>query len=394
MIERVIASNIVDLASWYPIVSVAGPRQSGKTTLVKSIFTDYEYVNLEDPQVFSRATIDPSGFVASLSPCTIIDEAQRAPELFSALQARVDRDSIMGEFILSGSQNFLLLRSIEQSLAGRVGIAYLPPLTHSELFAYDKDSSAADQEIDLAIQQEIVRGFYPGLHVSPIPTPVFYDNYVDTYVTRDVVGYLDVRNESDFRSFLVACADRAGSLVNYAGIARDVGVSVQTVKSWLSILQSSFLIHLLRPYAANVSKRLTKAPKLYFLDTGLLCHLLSIQSGQELARSSHYGSVFESFIISEQLKRHYAKLRRPALYFYRDDSKIEVDMLDLTPRAPRCLCEIKSSTTYRSRFSSGVRTVARDLDWQQGEMDVIYAGTGSFQDGDVHVYGAQEWLDR
>lgn len=387
MIERMLKAKLIDLASWYPIVSVTGPRQSGKSTLVKATFPGYRYFNLEDPATRSRAQIDPTSFVANLPEHAIIDEAQYVPELFSAIQAEADERGQVGQFILSGSQNFLLLKSIKQSLAGRVGIAYLMPLSHEEIASAKTATEPAPLDV-------MIRGSYPALHISNVPTGIFYENYIDTYVTRDVVDCLDVRNEADFRRFLTACAARAGNLVNYSDLARDVGVSVPTARSWLSILESSFVIRLLQPYSANISKRLAKTPKLFFCDTGLLCHLLGIADAKELTESPHAGAVFENYVISEQLKTHFNNLERPQLYYYRDDSKIEVDLIDTTNSGHPLICETKSGQTYRASFSRNVKSVAKDLHLKDAELAVVYGGQGDFSDGLVRVYGIEEWLHR
>lgn len=383
MIERQLGARLTELAAWYPVVSVTGPRQSGKSTLVKSVFFDYGYVNLEDPAVRARAKTDPTGFVRGLPARVIIDEAQYVPELFSAIQAVADERGEPGQFVLSGSQNFLLLRSIKQSLAGRVGMAYLLPLSYSEIL---------NGRLEASPTASMWRGSYPALYATRVPTRIFYENYLDTYVERDVVGLLNVRNERDFRQFLTACAVRAGALVNYADIARDVGVSVPTVREWLSILESSFVVRMLQPYYANISKRLTKTPKLYFCDTGLLCHLLGIDSEGTLVQSEHYGALFENYIVSERLKGRFNALMRPELFFYRDDSKVEVDMIDLTDRNRPLVCEIKSGQTYRSSFAQHLARVASLLGFTNADLTVVYGGEGSFADGSVRVHGAREWL--
>ena len=385
MIRRELGEQLLQLAEWYPVVSVTGPRQSGKSTLVQDAFPDYRYVNLEDPSVRARAVADPTGFVLTLPDRVIIDEAQYAPELFSAIQARADERRSSGQFILSGSQNFLLLKSIKQSLAGRVGIAHLLPLSFREIRSF----AGSVQPWDV-----MVRGSYPALHVSDVPTDIFYENYLDTYVTRDVVGYLDVRNERDFRRFLAACAARAGNLLNYADLSRDVGVSVPTIRSWVSILESSFVVRTLEPYHANISKRLAKTPKLYFYDTGLLCHLLGLSDAVALAESPYAGAVFEDYVISEELKRKINGLKRPQTYFYRDDSKIEIDMIDVTDTAQPLLCEMKSGRTYRPSFARHLAPVSESLGFQDPDLHVVYGGEGSFTDGAVHVDGITEWLLR
>lgn len=380
MIERTLAGGLKELATWYPVISVTGPRQSGKSTLVRAAFSEHRYLNLEDPSVRARATADPSGFIANNPGPLIIDEAQYVPEMFSAVQAAADASGQPGRYVLSGSQNFLMMRGIKQSLAGRVGIAKLLPLSLVELEAAGKAAS---------LPQLILRGFYPQLHASKIPTGLFYENYVDTYVTRDVTGYLDVRNEAAFRTFMRLIASRVGNLLNMSALANEVGISVPTVRSWLSLLESSYVVRLLQPYHANLAKRLTKTPKVYFYDTGLLCHLLGMRTVEDLVNADNYGAIFENYVIAERMKSHLNKLRSPELYFYRDDSKIEVDLMDFTER-PALLVEVKSGQTYRGTYARHVRSVSALLSSQTRGM-VVYGGEGLFVDGDVQVCGAREW---
>ena len=380
MIERALAGGLKELATWYPVVSVTGPRQSGKSTLVRATFPEHAYLNLEDPSVRARAAADPSGFIANNPGPLVIDEAQYVPELFSAVQAAADASGQPGRYVLSGSQNFLMMRGIQQSLAGRVGIAKLLPLSLAEL-------EAAGETV--SIPQTILRGFYPQLHASKIPTELFYENYVDTYVTRDVTGYLDVRNEAAFRTFMRLIASRVGNLLNMSALANEAGISVPTVRSWLSLLESSYVVRLLQPYHANLAKRLTKTPKLYFYDTGLLCHLLGIRTVNDLVNGNDYGAIFENYVIAERMKKHLNRLRTPKLYFYRDDSKIEVDLMDCTEK-PTLLVEVKSGQTYRGTFARHIRTVS-DLLRSQTHGMVVYGGEGLFADGDVQVCGAREW---
>lgn len=384
-IHRELAQGIEKLAEWYPVVSVTGPRQSGKSTLVQTLFPDYDYINLEEPRNLARAQADPSAFIRLLPQKTIIDEAQYVPEVFSVVQARADKDKIKGQFILSGSQNFLLMKSISQSLAGRVGIARLLPLSYREL-----DSASVPTDVDTLL----VRGFYPEIAVSDIPSDIFFNNYVDTYVTRDVTGYLDVRNESAYRSFLTAVAVRAGNLLNYADLARDVGVTVATIKSWLSILEASYIITLVRPYHLNIGKRLIKAPKIYFVDTGLLCHLLGIRSIRSLYESEYYGAIFENFVISEQIKAHHNALRAPEIFFYNDVNGVEIDMIDMTIPDSPIMCEIKSGSTYKTSFARHVVRMYDTFSKDGFDSYVIYAGDGIFTDRTAQVYGINEWLEK
>ena len=266
-----------------------------------------------------------------------------------------------------------------------MGIAHLLPLSFREIRSSEENAQP---------WHAMVRGSYPALHASNVPTDVFYENYLNTYVSRDVVGFLDVRNERDFRRFLTACATRAGNLLNFADLSRDVGVSVPTIRSWMSILESSFVIRTLEPYYANISKRLAKTPKIYFYDTGLLCYLLGLSDAIALAESPYAGAVFEDYVISEELKRKFNGLKRPQTYYYRDDSKIEIDMIDMTNAARPLLCEIKSGRTYRPNFARNLAPVSESLGFQDSDLRVVYGGDGSFADGAVRVDGITEWLLR
>ena len=329
MIPRDMAGLLKDMARWFPVVSVTGPRQSGKSTLVRSVFPDYAYVNLEDPQQGRRALEDPVGFIRNASSPLIIDEAQRAPELFSMVQVVSDERGTPGQFVLSGSQNFLLLKGISQSLAGRVGLLKLLPLSFAELASAGGGPSA---------DEFMVKGGYPRLYDIDIPLRIYYEGYVDTYLERDIAGYLDVRNMASFRTFLALCAQNVGNLLNIARLASDAGVSAATARAWLSMLESSYVIYLLQPYHANTRKRLTKTSKLYFHDTGLLCHLLRLDSLELLLASETLGPVFENLVVAETAKRYLNQGKMPDLCFYRDDSKIEVDLIDLTdPMRPRAI---------------------------------------------------------
>ena len=383
MIKRDLEKKLLNLAKWFPVVSVTGPRQSGKSTLVKKAFQDYNYVNLEEPATRQHALIDPTGFVSMLSKQTIIDEAQYAPELFSAIQARVDKENDTGQFVLLGSQNFLLLSSIKQSLAGRVGIAKLLPLSFNEL--------SAAEILPNNISEFCLQGGYPRLFANNIPKDIFYENYLDTYITRDVIECLDVRNESVFRNFIKMCASRTGRILNISDLARDLGITFSTAQNWLSILESSYIVALLHPYSKNLGKRLIKSPKLYFYDTGLLCHLLNVRSAKQLCSHQLYGSIFENFVIAERYKFHLNCLSVPNVMYYRDDSKIEVDMIDETDANEILVAEIKSGQTYRKQFSLHARKIAKLIGKNASSM-VIYGGKGVFNDDGVKIYGVHEFL--
>lgn len=385
VIDRLIASFVTSNAQWFPIVSVTGLRQSGKSTLVKSLFDDYEYVNLEDQSTYERVHADPSGFVKEHEARLIIDEAQRVPELFNAIQTVSDERGSTGQYILSGSQNYLLLRGVSQSLAGRVGMVRLMPLSYRE---------AVTAEAELAPDAFMLRGGYPRLYDVPIPPRVYYQNYVATYVERDVSGYIDAKSLPTFQGLLSLCAQSCGSLLNVSRLAGDLGVARRTVESWLSLLEASYTLFRLQPYHANIRKRLTKTPKLYFGDTGLLCYLLGIETAEQLRDSPMRGAVFENLIVSETAKRHLNAGRNPRLYFYRDDSKVEVDLIDCTlPGRPE-LAEVKSTATFRTSFLRHLPSVGESLGIPKEARFVVMRGDGTFDVDGTRVWSARDWLLR
>lgn len=385
MITRTLSSFARDNASWFPVVSVTGPRQSGKSTLVQHVFPDYAYVNLEDEATRNLALADPAGFIRERPAHLVIDEAQRVPELFSAIQVASDASGEPGQYVLSGSQNFLLLRQIGQTLAGRVGICKLLPLSYRECVEYGEE---------LTPDVFMLKGGYPRLHVANIPPSVFFGNYLQTYVERDVAGYIDARSMTSFRALLGLCAQRCGSLLNVSRLAGDLGVARATIDSWLSILESSYVLFRLPPYHANLRKRLTKTAKLFFYDTGLLCHLLGIRTPEQLRDSPARGAVFENLVIAETLKRHLHAGRNPELYFYRDDSKIEVDLVDTTERSASELVEIKSTTTFRADFARHLVSVGNALGIPEEGRGVVMRSDESHVVNGTKYWSAHDWLMR
>ena len=384
MIERDLAQSLRQQASWFPVVSVTGPRQSGKSTLVKSVFPDYTYLNLEDPQLRKAAVDDPVGFIRNRPGHLIIDEAQYAPEVFSMVQVVSDEMGVAGQYVLSGSQNFLLLKNITQSLAGRVGLLKLLPLSFREtamtMPALDPDAF-------------MLRGGYPRLYATGMPSNVFFNSYIDTYLERDVAGYLDVRNLTSFRTFLKLCAFNVGNLLNVSSLARDAGIDARTAKSWLSMLESSYMIFRLMPYYSNEGKRLVKSPKLYFYDTGLLCHLMGIGDVSQLRLSSHLGAVFENLIVAETAKNHLNCAEDPRLFFYRSDSGIEVDLLDFTNDSTPMAIEVKSGQTYKDAFARHLASVGDALGIDARQRLVVCRVQDSFQAKDAAVMSAGDWLE-
>lgn len=384
MIERTLGAELKMRAGWFPVVSLTGPRQSGKSTLVRAAFPDYDYVNLEDPQLRRAANEDPVGFVRNRPEHLIIDEAQYAPEVFSMIQVVSDERGSAGQYVLSGSQNFLLSSRISQSLAGRVSVLRLLPLSFGEVSA-----SRA-----LSPDEFMFRGGYPRLYDTDMPEQVFFESYLETYIERDVSGYLDVRNLSGFRRFVELCALSAGSLVNYASLARSADVDARTAKAWLSMLESSYVLFCLRPYHSNEGKRLTKAPKLYFHDTGLLCYLLGVRSLGQLLTSPHLGQVFENLIVAETYKAHLNRGVEPRLYFYRDDAGTEVDLLELTDETRPMAVEVKSSMTYRDSYARHLVRVGDELGVAPEERYVVARVEQGLRTRDATVLPAAEWLSR
>lgn len=382
MIARDIAGVLKKYSEWFPVVSVTGPRQSGKSTLVQEVFQEYNYVNLELPGERAAANADPLGYIRSHPAPLVIDEAQLAPELFNVIQVESDKAGTPGQYILSGSQNFILKRQISQSLAGRVGMLTLLPLSYKELNVAHGDLSFDDY---------LYRGGYPRLYNVGIPESVYYSNYVATYLDRDVSGSVNATSLSQFNLFLRVLATNVGQLLNVASVASDVGVNVKTLRAWLSILEQSYIVFLLQPYYSNSRKRLVKTPKIYFYDTGLLCHLLSSGPALEMERDGILGPVFENAVIAEQYKRYLNMGRTPELYFYRDSNGVEVDLVDATGTSTPTLYEIKSSRTFRSSFMSHLDSVGELLGSDSGKRNVIMRSDQTIELKGSRIWSVDDW---
>ena len=351
------------MVPYFKVVTITGPRQSGKTTLCKQLFPDYEYVNLEDMSVREQASIDPKAFLSAFTSGVIIDEAQNYPELFSYLQVVSDANPER-RYIITGSSNFSLLESITQSLAGRAAILTLLPLSLQEL----GDISHINTDTLL------LNGGYPAIWANAQPRHLLYPNYYTTYVERDVRRIVNVTNLRDFQTFIRLSAGRVGTEFNASALSNAIGISVKTVQSWLSILTASYITFTLPPFYENIGKRLIKAPKLYFFDTGLLCYLLGIENEQQLSTHPLRGAIFENYVVAEAYKQLTNRGKEPTLYFYRDSSQHEIDLL-LQRGYQYEGYEIKSSQTFTREFLSGLHYLSKLLGERLTRSAVIYAGS-------------------
>ena len=371
MINRVLSNKIESLAKVFPVITLTGPRQSGKTTLVRNLFKDYEYINLENLNDLHAVQEDPLRFLNSFSSKgLIIDEAQKFPDLFSYLQGIVDESGHMGKFILTGSQNFLLLEKITQSLAGRVAVLHLMPFGLQEL-----DQAGVVRE---SLDEALFKGAYPVLYDRPIQPQDYYPSYIQTYIERDVRSIKNIENFSAFQRFIKLCAGRTGQLINLSSIGNELGINYKTVSSWITILEASFIVYLLKPHYRNFNKRLVKQAKLYFFDTGLLCSLLDIRSPEQL--HTHYlrGNIFESFIVMEYIKMRYHRGLVPNAFFWRDNTGHEIDLL-LEEGTELKAVEIKSGETINSDFFKGLDYFGKLSSLPQENRFLIYGGLKNYE---------------
>ena len=341
MVKRIISNRLLALSKKIPILTITGPRQSGKTTLAKTVFPNYRYISLENPDNLDFALSDPKGFLNTYGQKIIIDEAQYAPKLFSYIQTIVDEKNENGLYVLTGSQNFLLHAKISQSLAGRVIIFNLLP------FSYDEIKNTKYNVENLS--ELIVKGFYPRIYDSGLNSSDWYQSYIQTYLERDVRQILNVGDINAFRNFLRVCAGRCGQVLNLSSIGNDLGISYQTVKKWLSVLEQSYIVYLLQPYFENFNKRIIKSPKLYFYDTGLVCSLLGISSPESYELHYLKGNIFESYVISELLKNKFNSGSSKELFYWKDLNGNEIDCIVSSGTEIKAI-GIKSSSTIKSDF--------------------------------------------
>jgi hypothetical protein len=362
MFPRIIQTELKLLARQFRSVTLLGPRQAGKSTLAQLTFPDYEYVSLEAPDLREFARVDPRGFLNTYRSRVIIDEVQREPDLLSYLQGTLDKDDKKGQFVLTGSHQLALSEAVSQSLAGRTAILTLLPLSLEELDVADK-----------TLEMQIWEGFMPGRAKDRIDVVRFYRSYFQTYVERDVRQMIQIRNFSQFETFVRLCAGRIGQVLNVASLANDIGVSSPTVQHWISILEASFIIFRLQPYFENFGKRQIKSPKLYFVDTGLACWLLGIENPRQLERDPAKGSLFENLVICEVLKAQLNRGRDPGMFYFRDSHGNELDLL-LKRGRQLCPVEIKAGQTWNSSFTKGLKYFSNLAGEQSVRGLVCYGG--------------------
>lgn len=371
MIHRTLQTSLERLATKYPVITLTGPRQSGKSTLLRYAFPDFQYISLEDLDLRDFATNDPRGFLATYPRRVILDEVQRVPSLMSYIQTHVDKINESGMYLLAGSHNFLLMESVNQTLAGRTAILKLLPLSRCEM--------QNGGVLPATINEQIYYGAYPRLYDKGLQPDEFYPYYTQTYVERDVRELKNIGDLSRFTRFIKLCAGRIGQLLNLSSLAVECGISVPTATSWLSVLEASYICYLLRPDWNNFAKRLVKSPKLYFFDTGLACSLLDIKSPEQLVTHYSRGALFENMIINGFIKKAWNEGRETDLHFWRDSQGNEVDLLIYDSGDAPMAYEIKSGATFHPEFFKGLTKWAAISGADANNMNVIYGGENGLQ---------------
>jgi predicted AAA+ superfamily ATPase len=381
MIPRIATSTLTRLAKGFPVIALTGPRQSGKTTLAKHVFPNKTYVSLENPEELEFAQKDPKRFLARFKEGAILDEVQRCPSLLSWLQGLVDERSRMGDFVLTGSSQFELVAGITQSLAGRVGRVELLPLSIQEL--------AQAHQLPSQLNTCLLQGGYPSIYDRQVSPQDWFSNYIATYIERDVRQLIAVRDLTQFQRFVKMCAARSGQILNLAALGADCGLSASTAREWLSVLEASYLVTRIQPYYQNFGKRLVKTPKLYFLDVGLMAWLIGIRDTVTLDTHVSRGALFETFVVSELIKRQYNQGQNADLYFWRDSIGNEIDLLLDTPQGLQAI-EIKSGSTFASDWIKGFKVWKRNTQVNTLIPRIIYGGTDSYDREGHQVMG---WPD-
>lgn len=385
MIQRAISENIKKISKQVPVITIIGPRQSGKTTLVKEIFSDYTYVNMENPVARMLAKDDGIGFFESYPEPLIIDEVQRVPELLSMIQVKVDEDRLKnGRFILTGSHQPSLQKGISQSLAGRTSILTLLPLSLAELSEHGVLDAAT-------IDRLLIRGFMPELYREGVREPgVYYRDYLNTYVEKDLREILAVKNLDSFLRFLTLLAARVGQVVNLSSMSNDIGVSPTTLSEWLSVLEASFIVYKLKPFFSNISKQQIKSPKIYFTEVGLATHLLGIETEKQANRDPLRGNLFENLVVSDFIKRQFNANKEPSLFFLRTAKGVEVDLI-LREEGYLYPFEIKAAMTPSKSFSKHILSFM-ESETTAKNPTIIYAGESYPKFHNVKYVNYKEWI--
>jgi predicted AAA+ superfamily ATPase len=382
LLARDATATLRRLARGFPVLAVTGPRQSGKTTLVRATFPGKPYASLEDPDERAIALEDPRAFLGRFPRGAVLDEVQRAPDLFSYLQTRVDERRTAGQFVLTGSQQFGLMASITQSLAGRAGLVHLLPFALAELKTAGR--------LDRALPRVLYRGLYPPLVARRVAPTQWYSSYVATYIERDVRQVAAISDLAAFRRFLKMCAARCGQLLNLSGLANDCGISHVTARAWLTVLEASYIVHLLPPYHVNFGKRLVKTPKLYFYDTGLAAYLLDIRDSRQLETHPARGALFESLLVAERLKHRFNRALPADAFFWRDHVGNEIDLLLDHGRYLQPV-ELKSGQTPSGDYFAVLR---RWLEWagpRARHATVVYGGSRSMEREGLRLLAWTDW---
>lgn len=375
MIFRIIEKEVKSTAKKYPVVLITGPRQSGKTTLAKLCFPDKKYINLEDPGLSIAASEDPNGFISNIKEGAILDEIQRVPALLRSIQVEADSRKKKGRFILTGSNQFSLIHNVSQSLAGRIGILKLLPMTINETLEFKKIN-----KIDTFLHH----GFYPGIYSNKLDPYKAYRNYYETYIERDLRQLINIKDLRKFHLFIRLCAGRIGQLFNASNLSNEVGVSVPTIQHWASVLEASFIIFFLQPWHTSTNKRLVKTPKIYFIDTGIANYLLGNESENHTSTHPGRGALFENMIILELLKKRYNKGLENNLFFYRDNHQNEVDIIEQEGSHVNTF-EVKSSQTFHSDFLKGLNFFKSVFTEQVKTQTLIYAGKENLTINNINI---------
>ena len=367
-IYRDITPYLLMAATKFPVVTVTGPRQSGKSTLLKNCFKDYKYISLENADIREMAIMDPRGFLQKYSRNVILDEIQRVPQLLSYLQTHVDNENQPGMYLLAGSQSFLLMQGLSQSLAGRTALLTLLPFSRKEL----KAANLLPDSIDSTLFQ----GMYPRIYNMDISPSLYYPSYIQTYVERDVRDILKVTDLNKFIRFIKLCAGRTGQILNMSALANETGITSTTAEGWLSVLEASYICYRLLPYYRNFNKRIIKAPKLYFYDTGLVCNLMGIRSPEQVSDFYLRGALFENLVINQFIKNSYNGGFIPEIYYWRDSTGDEIDLINVESTTLNAY-EIKSSATFNTDFFKTLDKWGKLATVDKDHLNVIYTGDES-----------------